>query len=291
MSEEKSGYDLIQDALNERLDTESDNDANDIEAEVQLDAQELDTPEVKEQPVDANVSFTESEQEAYSKGWRPKEQFAGNPDDWVPADQFIARGPFMGQIVGLKKEIDILKENMRKTEQAGYERALAELNERKEQARLNQDFNEYENVNKELDELNNKVEETPELPEATKQFVENNKWFTEPTSGEDLLMKQDALALSDLYQAQQPDASEATNIKMVVEALSVKYPHRFGNKQQSAPSVVGVNDRGSKVVDNSDAQFSKLPRGLKSLGNEYIKLNVYKDKKEFIEYLKSNGRI
>lgn len=286
MSEELSAEELIAKAQQERLVEEPAEDKVELQAEPQIEHAADD--EVIE---DAPPEFTAAEQEAYQKGWRPKEEFAGNPDDWVPADQFIARGPFMGQIVGLKKEVEILKEHMKKAEQAGYERAEREILAKKEAARQRNDFEGYEQANKELDELANKTTEKPTMSESVQQFYDNNSWFANPESGEDLVMKQEALTLSDLYHAQNPNASDATNIKMVVEALAVKYPHRFKNQSKVHSNTVGVQDRGARVTNNLADRFDKLPRGLKSLGEEYIKMGVYAKKEDYVKYLKESGRI
>lgn len=48
-----------------------------------------------------------AEDRARKLGWRPKEQFRGDPDMWVDAEEFIRRG---------EEQIPLLRDNLRKTE-------------------------------------------------------------------------------------------------------------------------------------------------------------------------------
>jgi len=55
------------------------------------------------------------EQEARNLGWRPKEEFQGNPDQWVDADEFVERG---------KHIVPILKDNNKRLQKELHARDL-----------------------------------------------------------------------------------------------------------------------------------------------------------------------
>src|ERR1700675_3488942 len=41
---------------------------------------------------DTNVAPEEVQRQARDMGWQPKEQWKGNPDNWVDAPEFVKRG-------------------------------------------------------------------------------------------------------------------------------------------------------------------------------------------------------
>lgn len=72
------------------------------------------------QSEDDSPQFTEAEQSAYAKGWRPKDDFEGNPDDWRSAKQFNEIGGLIGRV---KQQ----SEQMR-TMQKGFDERLTNVN-------------------------------------------------------------------------------------------------------------------------------------------------------------------
>jgi hypothetical protein len=53
--------------------------------------------------------YTEIEQQAIEQGWRPKDEYAGEPGKWVSADIFVARAPLFEHISSQKKELSELR--------------------------------------------------------------------------------------------------------------------------------------------------------------------------------------
>jgi len=45
------------------------------------------------------------ETKARAKGWKPLEEYSGEPDEWIPAKEFVGRQPLYDQIHTLKREI------------------------------------------------------------------------------------------------------------------------------------------------------------------------------------------
>ena len=65
-----------------------------------------------EQVVDDGLS--DLEKGAMAKGWKPKEEFEGNPDDWRPAKQFVEWHEVVTDSRNLKKQIQGMKKNYNK---------------------------------------------------------------------------------------------------------------------------------------------------------------------------------
>ena len=86
---------------------------------------ETNTPEVVVDPYEA---------EAREQGWRPKEEFDGDPVKWRPAKEFVERGELFGKIDHLgkelketKKALKMLQEHHAKVKDTEYKRAVDEL--------------------------------------------------------------------------------------------------------------------------------------------------------------------
>ena len=65
---------------------------------------------------DSNLS---TEEQARAMGWRPKEEFEGEPDDWVKAEVFLSRTELFKRIHKLnqtnrwlRKQVDNLKQQL-----------------------------------------------------------------------------------------------------------------------------------------------------------------------------------
>ena len=85
-----------------------------------------------EQDEGAQSGDSESESEARRLGWKPQDEWKGNPKDWKPADKFIRDGENTHGY--LKKQVDHLKRTIHAQTQAiatisqrEYDRAKAEL--------------------------------------------------------------------------------------------------------------------------------------------------------------------
>lgn len=90
---------------------------------------ESDVEEESEEP-----SYTEAEEKAMKMGWKPKDKFNDDPDDFVEAEEYIARGPLMKHSKNQSKKIDKLEAGMKelmaelaKAKEAGRQEALKEL--------------------------------------------------------------------------------------------------------------------------------------------------------------------
>lgn len=98
------------------------------------------------QEEDSTSPTRDYEAEARQHGWTPKEDFRGDAAKWVDAETFVKRAdevmPFLKkQNAGLKRELDDLKRTVKqfqafatKAEERAYERALADLQARHNEA-------------------------------------------------------------------------------------------------------------------------------------------------------------
>lgn len=89
---------------------------------------------------------TSNEVEARSSGWVPKEEYTGDENKWVDADEFIRRGPLFEKINNtsrelkeVRKALDQLKVHHASVKETAYKEALASLKVAKREAFIDGD--------------------------------------------------------------------------------------------------------------------------------------------------------
>lgn len=203
------------------------------------------------------------EAEARQLGWHPQDEFRGNAADWVDARTFVSRGenqlPILrennrklsqrvrradDEIAGLRATVDEVNTSLKtlrtmaeKSNEAGYQRAKAELEAQQRQAVTDGDLPRFEHIAGEIarveaarEEIAPKPESTPtpenKGPKATPEFqawlTENNDWVR----ADPILARAAVQAELDLRQGDDP-LTEAQIWDGVTEAVQSKYPRRF----------------------------------------------------------------
>lgn len=150
------------------------------------------------------------EQRARNMGWRPRAEFRGDAERWLPADEFVERGermlPLLQErnraadrtIVELQQQVrqqgdtlNTMLASTRRAEQAGYRRAMQELNQQRVKAVEMGDTAAFQAVEQAMRELGPPPPEAPPTPEQRPQgqqqanqdpviqaWVRSNPWFT-----------------------------------------------------------------------------------------------------------------
>lgn len=175
----------------DNLEQKGDNKASeDIENEKNLQ-EDLDKTEEIEynqenglQNTDADV-IPEAEQRARRNGWRPKEEYAGNPDIWVDYEEFNRQTPLYEAIKDLKKDLkgkdkalESLLNTFKKRERSQFENEIINAKALRQDAIKRGDVASVETIdefiNKKSEELKNpdlQIDPTPEqIPAQNKQL-------------------------------------------------------------------------------------------------------------------------
>lgn len=219
------------------------------------------------------------EQQATKDGWRPKEEWDGNPDDWKDAKSFVRDGELFKKIEEVKREnknlrktVTTLKGHYEKVKETEYARALATLKEQKKEALREGDTDRAVDLDDKIDakraefdedkrqEALNQVEEPQPHPDF-QAWVNKNKWYE--TNGE---VKEFADTVGMAYKKQHLNASPKEVLQYVEERVAKGYPELFKNPRKDAPNTVetgkGPRKAGSKVVltDMEEAVMKKLVR-------------------------------
>lgn len=155
--------------------------------------------EVEQEEVAQEREYTETEQLAMKKGWQPPEQAIANglsEEDAVSAETFLHVEPWDKQLKierqrnnTLSKKLDQIMDRWDKAETQGYERAVAELEARKQAAYDELDVDEVKRIDAELyaqEQERQKLEKerqqrSAEPDPAVLEFIDNNRdwWGTD----------------------------------------------------------------------------------------------------------------
>ena len=131
---------------------------------------------------DKDLSDNETEAEALKKGW--------TPDGPKSAEEFLRAEPLYDalkskgkEIKDLRKTIDELKTWVDKSKKSGYDQAVKELNQQKEEAIYLGDVDAVKNVDKQLDEQKQEYGASPVAPssEVSEFMKRNSDWVNDPS--------------------------------------------------------------------------------------------------------------
>lgn len=119
-----------------------------------------------------NMSDEEAESKAHALGWRPKEEFSGDPDKFTDAKTFLSKANdnipmlrenyrkveaqnqrFQEQLETLTKEVSVFTKRLEDAERRGYERAVKDIEAQQRAAAMSGDLDKYDELQKRKDEL------------------------------------------------------------------------------------------------------------------------------------------
>src|ERR1700693_4276605 len=194
------------------------------------------------------VEYTEIEEEALAQGWRPKEEYHGDPGKWVNADIFVARAPLFEHIESQKKELKRLQAGMselqghyKNVEQATYKKALADLRAEKKVALEQLDADAVIDIDERIDLVKEQQGQALKLVEAQTQetqqihpefatWVTRNAWYNQDRG---MRAYADAVGV-DLAATHSP----AQVLVEVEKAIKQRFPERFTNPNRKKPGAV-----------------------------------------------------
>ena len=226
------------------------------------------------------------ETRATEKGWKPLDQFEGDPVDWVEAKEFVGRQKLYDRINDLKgtitkqtrefqTDMKQVLANMSKIRETEYKKALADLEAKREMAIEDDDTRAVVKVSKAIEKLHEeKASETVAqsaaaqttagpTPEFT-EWNEKNTWFQ--TDSE---MRADAISIGVGYAAGNPNKSQLEVLTYVTAKVKKMYPEKFEvkEKRQVDSKVEGANSGSARKLDR-DSQSKTLT--LRDLPEEHL---------------------
>lgn len=196
---------------------------------------------------------------AAEKGWKPKDQYEGDPSKWVDAAEFNRRTELFDRIgtiskenKDLKRKLDLLANHTKTVEEKTRERVLAELKAKQREAVSLGDEETFDAVDKQIEEI--KKQELPdfeaevkpeepkqgEVPQVVKDFAERNKWFEKDREMSDFMVfKTETIIRRDNLPLEEA-------MKLAEAEVKKTFAHKFVNPKKNEPSRVMSNSNESR---------------------------------------------
>lgn len=220
---------------------------------------------------------TANEVEARNSGWVPKEEYHGDENKWVDADEFVRRGPLFEKInvqsrelKEVKKALDQLKAHHASVEATAYKKAMADLKAEKREAFIDGDPDKIIEIDDRIADLKQKEREaevarTQEVAQAVQAeihpefqaWTNRNPWYT--SNGP---MRAYADRLGTELQQQGHSPSEV--LRKVEAMIKEEFPQKFRNanrdKSQSVESTSKAGGKGGGGIVLTDIERNIMNR-------------------------------
>lgn len=249
---------------------------------------------------------------AREKGWRPQDEFKGNPDDWVDAKEFVGREKLFDKIRELKgdlhrqankfdKDMEVISKHLSETEERAYAKAKKELQAQRRVALKEENPDAVEAIEENLEQLEKEKQaalakipkpmvQTGPTP-AFQEFQEKNQWFKLNSAGmPENEMTEDAIAIGTGYAAAHPNLSHSEVLKYVAKKVKAMYPEEKKDEEETQPtkrggSLVesgsgGNREQASKASKKTKITRSDLTSDQQKIMDRIVKLGVLKTKAE-----------
>lgn len=238
------------------------------------------------------------ELQAMSMGWRPKDQWQGNEDDFVEAKEFVQRKSLFDKIDSQSRQIKNItrtladfKAHYDNVERAAYQRAYNELKAQRRQALEEEDTRTALQLEDKMEQVQaeyaqkveqQRVEQASQSKEPDPvfmQWVQQNQWYVN-----DPVLHNLADAVGKQYFDSHPTATEHDVFAHVEKVVKEKFPEKFpGNPRRAAPSPV---DGGSQRTGVKRDNF-KLPPEHQAIMERFVKTIPGFTKEQYIKDYKA----
>lgn len=225
---------------------------------------EAEQPEQPEQPEPVTEEVTENEPEvdpiaekAMKMGWRPKDQFSGDPDTWVDAAEFVRREPLFEQIRKYKKKVEDAERNVRKlaehnskVEKVAFERAIETLKKQKVDALESGDHRRVVEIDDEIAQRRANAMPPPNH-NPFDDWLKENTWYEDNPEMADV-----ADRAGMRYKSMHPEADANECFEYAFRAVKKQFPNEFGDAgeraaeqpQRAKPKAPAVESGRSQAV-------------------------------------------
>lgn len=239
--------------------------------------------------------YSPDEQRAMEFGWKPKEEWDGDPEDWVSAKQFNQRGELFSRISKLQHSLKNTEETTKKLVEhnkklydAGYRKALSDLKAERKEAIDNGDTSRIYQIDEQIDELKDQHVEAvkefekevkvdvPEVNPAFEQWVSANSWYNQDRR---LRAYADGVAQDIVTDAKakgvQPDFGKL--LAEVTKEVRERFPEKFQRQRETGSVDTGGTRSGTSTtrVGSSSKSWNALPEEAKEIGMNFVRSGTF----------------
>jgi hypothetical protein len=245
---------------------------------------------VVEQQVETKVDPYEDQ--AREQGWRPKEEFEGDPEKWKPAKEFVDRGELFQKIDGLGKELKetrkalkMLQEHHTKVKETEYKRAVDELKALQKRHLEEGNSDGYLEASELLTDL--KAEQKAREAVAQVQPAQQDTRFTSWVSAnawyeKDPELREYADVVGMGYANKNPGLDPEEVLKYVTVQVKSRFKEKFQNPNRTRPSAV----EGNTAPAASNKSSFELTDDERRVMNTFVRAGVM-TKEEYVAQVKT----
>ena len=232
---------------------------------------------------------------AREMGWRPKDEWEGDPEKWRDAKEFVERGELYGKIDTMgrelketKKALKMLQEHHTKVKETEYKRAVEELKALQKKHLEDGNSDGYIETTELLTDLRAEqkarevvAEVTPKQQGVDPRFIEwvsENSWYEKNNA-----MRDYADIIGQGYAAKNPGIDPELVLKYVTKEVKSRFKESFQNPNREKPTAVeGETARGTGKGKSS----FELTEDERKVMNTFIRQGIL-TKEEYIEQVRA----
>jgi hypothetical protein len=234
---------------------------------------------------------TEVEDKARVMGWKPKEEYKGDPNRWTDAETFVKVG---------EERIPVMKENYRKLEdkfknledkltatqefqkessKRQYERAMKDLQEQQRQAVEEADTETFDKIEKQKEQI--EVDYSPkestqsQKPREVAEWESRNTWYQNPTLADKAVKLEQRIMEEEAYKQSQDPFYQPMQLGERLNEVTRRVQADFQQKPAPArklPAVEGTRQTGTGKKPAKT--WSDLPEDAKAAATAYERAGV-----------------
>ena len=226
------------------------------------------------------------EAQAREQGWKPKDEYEGDPEKWRPAKEFTERGELFGKIDHMGKELKetrkalkMLQEHHSKVRETEYNKALQELKTLQKKHLEEGNSDGYLETTELLTDLKaeQKAREvvgqaTPAAPDPRFiSWTQENKWY-----GSNPEMREFADTVGMGFANRNPGIDPEDVLAYVTKEVKARFKDSFVNPNRSKPSSVegasapAANKSSFELSDDERRTMNTFVRAGVMSKDEYI---------------------
>jgi len=248
--------------------------------------------EAKGQEINQEPNYEEI---ARAKGWRPVNEFDGDKDDWVGAEEFVKREPLFKRIKSQSKELKELRHSIeamathfKKSVEGQVQNRLNQLQAKRREAIELGDVESVEQLDGIIEKEKRAVppDTPPDVPPEAKEWIDKNKgWFETRQDMRDFAVAHNTSMLK-LY----PLAEALEKTQAAVEQA---FPDMFkapqeNHRKEAPPAVEGGSQQES---DSSDFSIKRLSKDQKLVYDQLVKQHGTLTHEEYFKSLEDIGEL
>lgn len=214
-------------------------------------------------PAPEAPKLTPIQEKALEQGWKPKDQFEGDEEEFIDAAEFVRRGELFSKIEHQGKELkavrnalDALRVHHSRVAENEYNRALKTLQESRKEAIDNGETEKAFEIQDQIDAVKAEkvqIANVPPVQELNPDFVkwtERNTWYSKD---EDMRHVADKYGMKLHEQGKSPDEV----LKAVEAKIKETFPHKFTNPNRDRPNAVENSSRSGRSVSRGNDDLSE----------------------------------